>query len=199
MLLQVLTIADCYGEAVNRFKDALLMAPTYLTVGGTESGEGCVITRGREPQEELPVWRLDEHGPVVQTNMDWFRDDPGWIVNGDETPFPAPAEYVDEHDHSWQDICYSSTRRRVARAAILSQEGELSVEDYWLLLSTEPCLCEDTVYTTAMCASIGMLVTRKHVSRKQQQMGAKRWGTLAEMVAPEMEYWEESNNTPTRQ
>eukprot|EP00658_Telonema_sp_P-2_P060951 TRINITY_DN49721_c0_g1_i1.p1 TRINITY_DN49721_c0_g1~~TRINITY_DN49721_c0_g1_i1.p1 ORF type:complete len:349 (+),score=61.33 TRINITY_DN49721_c0_g1_i1:123-1169(+) len=199
LVREVLDRQESYEAAVGAFESSGLMAPTYITVGGMEPGEGCVITRTRSGHGQMPVWKLSRDGAVVQANMDWFRDDPGWQVVQDEPPTqPAEGEESILEDHSWQDISWSSTRRIVAQTAITSAGERLTKRDLWLLLSTPPCQAEDLVYTTSMCASTGEFVTRSHVREEHEVEGYARWSAHVEMVAPEV-YGGAVTSGPSRQ
>ena len=60
-----------FESAVNSLATKRLIAPSYIIVGGTKSGEGAVITRDRASAKDL--WRLDpDNGRwyLVETNYD---------------------------------------------------------------------------------------------------------------------------------
>ena len=79
-------------------------------------------------------WTLAARGPVVQANMDHYRDD------------ASKRNRRNRQRHDWQDICYSRCRRTFARMAIGAVPNQrLSREDLWKLMSVSPCLAEDTV------------------------------------------------------
>ena len=62
-----------YADAVEALQASPLMAPTYIIVAGMHPGEGCVLTRSRDPAVVLPVKSLSEGPPLLQLNMDHFR------------------------------------------------------------------------------------------------------------------------------
>jgi len=85
---------------------------------------------------------------------------------------------VREH-HGWQDICNSRGRRAFMRAALALQGPAISPQDLWELLSMFPCLAHDTVYTTAMSPSFGLLCTRAKTPSEQEQLDTDaKWGAL---------------------
>ena len=47
--------ATNYAEAVNMLSTYKLMAPVYFIVGGRQSGEGVIITRGLEGEADKRV------------------------------------------------------------------------------------------------------------------------------------------------
>merc|ERR1711964_614230 len=112
---------------------------TYITIAGTAAGEGTVITRARESSGKhyLPMWRLPERGPVVQTNRDWFADD------------DSAVDAAGDARGARVNICYSEEREVLGRAAIKELGTGVTPHSLWLLMSTEPCRAEDTIYTTA--------------------------------------------------
>lgn len=135
--------------------------------------------------KETPLWGLATNGPIVQANMDYWRDD---------------AMAAGLEDHGWQDICSSRVRRVAARAAIREAGPGVTPTDLWLLLSTPPCLAHDTVYTVAMCAATGHVCTRTSVSRRQSTEAARRWRyTIADAMAATMKEAAHSHGGATRQ
>ena len=66
-----------YTEALEELRLVELIAPCYIVLGGTEHGEGAVITRGREA--EVDTRFIDTNNKVwyvLETNFDWW-DPPG--------------------------------------------------------------------------------------------------------------------------
>lgn len=165
LIREVMESETTFDGAVAALQSSELMAPVYLTIAGTEPGQGLVLTRDREAvtthgecvSEQLSI---GETAFVVQTNMDIWRCDQN-----------------DEED-DWQDICDSRTRRQFVKAALSSCSDSVSMNDLWLLLSLSPCRAHDTVYTTAMVPSTGELVTRVNVTRKQARAARERWGNV---------------------
>ena len=171
LVREVMETESSFVGAVAALQQSELMAPVYLTLAGTQSGEGLVLTRDREgapagDSSSCVSERLGHDGctSVVQTNMD--------IIKCDQ----------DDPDDDWQDICDSRRRRRFAKAALASAGSAIAIpitmEDLWCLVSLAPCKAHDTVYTTAMVPHTGSLVTRVRVTRAQQQAGRKRWANV---------------------
>ena len=190
MVREVLAQRTDYVSAVNAFKSSSLMAPTYITVAGALEGEGTVITRSRAGTEAWPSWNLQEHGPVVQANMDFFRDDDRldlkWCPNSENKSQLVKDENKTVHVgecHDWQDICDSRARRQVAQT-IISRIGQDSITklDLWELVSTPPCLAEDTVYTVAMQPATGYYVTRCKLLSSHTRQGRNKWGRLVNEI-----------------
>lgn len=168
---------------------------------------------GQQQQQQQPagpaavsVAEAEDRGFIVQTNMDWWRDD-----DAARTGNPEP--------HEWQDICDSRLRRLFARSALRqcqeerdSSSGEapageasggggggggggagagpvprpsgpcVSETDLWTVMSTPPCLAHDTVYTTFMDPSSGKLVTRVKARREHVARGTRRFGALQRRI-----------------
>jgi hypothetical protein len=174
LVREALDRSASYDDLVGALEHSMLMAPTYIIVSGVLVDEGCVITRDRK--ESLARLRLGEDDNsgrgIVQVNMDFFN------ISGGE-------------DVDWQDICYSRYRHFVAMRALDSVASPTPL-DLWALLSVAPCLASDTVYTVAMCASTGTIVSRVNVTQQHKTLGRKRWGQLIRVA--EREYGR--NNGP---
>jgi acid ceramidase len=66
--------ATSYSEAVDMLANTRMLAPAYFILGGTKSGEGCVITRSLE--KALDIWNLDVSSGrwyLVETNYDHWK------------------------------------------------------------------------------------------------------------------------------
>jgi len=166
LVRECLESVETYEGAIGALQQSDLMAPTYITVAGTEAGQGVVITRSRKPSQALPLWNLAEHGPIAQSNHDWF------LGNAEV------AQALGGDMGTTDNICHSHEREAVVRKAIESLGNVVSPVDLWLLLSTEPCRAEDTVYTVAMHPATGLLLTRSRVLPTHEQEGFARWGKL---------------------
>nr|XP_054753339.1 N-acylethanolamine-hydrolyzing acid amidase-like [Lytechinus pictus] len=126
VLRDALTNDNSFDEVVQRFTSQKEVSPVYLIIGGIKPGEGVVVTRGRETT--LDVWRLDLSGNrwfLLETNYDH------WV--------PPPK---------------SDDRRDPGNKA-MNAVGEKSINNntMWNVLSTQPVLNEDTIYTALMCAA----------------------------------------------
>lgn len=161
LVREVLAQDANYERAVASLKLSSLMAPTYIIVAGVNQHEGCVLTRERNGNRTWPTQELSA-GPIVQANMDHFRDDdkdglewePGTADREVDWPFsvahhPSSLSLLTAHYYlyvqatgkpaserqssHWQDICDSRNRRAVARAVLA--QGPASPEDLWALLS----------------------------------------------------------------
>ena len=115
-----------FTTAVETFTTAPLIAPCYLIVGGTQSGEGVVITRNQT--KAIDVAKLDtKQGQwyVLKTNYD-----------------------------SWETPPATDDRRTPATKAMNESEADtFSLDTIFKVLSTPPVLAKDTIYTTLMSAS----------------------------------------------
>lgn len=158
LVREALDRSTSYEELVGALECSVLMAPTYIIVSGVLQDEGCVITRDRK--ESLAKLNLGMAGVdgIVQVNMDHFN-----LARGD--------------DYDWQDICYSRYRHFVATRALESMQNTTPL-DLWALLSVRPCLASDTVYTVAMCAYSGTIVSRVKVTQAHKNIGKQKWGEL---------------------
>jgi len=125
-----------YDEAVESLATWPVIAPCYFTLAGRRAGDGALITRLPDAEEQR--WTLHEQGFIVQTNIDH------WSTNEEE------------------DIMDSIERREFARAFIKTQqvfEGE-NYEKLWQLMSQDPILNELTIYATLMCPATATFATR---------------------------------------
>ena len=185
LIREIMETETDFHSAVNALQLSELMAPVYLTVAGTQKGQGVVLTRDREAGAVLGGCVSASLVPagtattfegtssnsaavaagtasfIVQTNMDMWRC------------------FEDDESDDWQDICDSRERSRYAVAALEScAENAATMNDLWLLLSVSPCKAHDTVYTTAMIPRTGELVTRVHVTKEQMAAASERWKDL---------------------
>lgn len=124
-------------------KSERLVAPTYISVGGTQPGEGILITRDRTLSEK--EWKLDTDGPIIQTNIDYWDS--------------KPAE----------NILNSLERRALAHKTLqevkASTDG-MNLEQLWILMRTEPIRNPVTIYTSLMCAADGLMESWTEVKPK---------------------------------
>eukprot|EP01130_Rhizamoeba_saxonica_P017581 TRINITY_DN8559_c0_g1_i2.p1 TRINITY_DN8559_c0_g1~~TRINITY_DN8559_c0_g1_i2.p1 ORF type:complete len:256 (-),score=46.16 TRINITY_DN8559_c0_g1_i2:54-821(-) len=135
LLREVFDTTNNYANAVSCLAQTSLIAPCYFTCCGINPGEGDLITRN--PNGEENRWNLEEHGIIVQPNMDHWSDDPD------------------------QDIMDSETRRTLCRALLDGLNPEnLSEETLWEIMSTDPICNEITVYGTYMLPSASIIKTR---------------------------------------
>lgn len=80
VLTQVLETAGTYDEAVLLLGKQGLVDEVYYAVAGSQSGQGAVVTRGRD--RTVDVWRLG-----ASSSAEWFRVE----TNYDHwQPVPAP-------------------------------------------------------------------------------------------------------------
>ena len=156
-----------YEEAVTMLQTEGLIAPTYLTICGVKTREGCVLSRDREgcTGGSCVAGRLGSK-PLVQANMDCWRSDRSAAGTDDD----------------WQDICESRRRRAFALKALDDGSGGevpgKAMQDLWLLMSLKPTLAHDTVYTVAMIPATGELVTRVKVTEGQKRAARRRYGKI---------------------
>eukprot|EP01063_Lacrimia_lanifica_P008068 TRINITY_DN151_c5_g1_i1.p1 TRINITY_DN151_c5_g1~~TRINITY_DN151_c5_g1_i1.p1 ORF type:complete len:449 (+),score=130.39 TRINITY_DN151_c5_g1_i1:55-1401(+) len=137
LVRETLENAEHYTQAQQWFRNSKLIAPSYISLCGTEAQQGCLITRERS--EDLHFWDVAAKGPVVQPNMDHWSNDPD------------------------DSIMLSIQRRQAARKdlrRLLAQRGGATPEDLWGLMSNAPVCNEITVYGTYMCPAQGVLETR---------------------------------------
>ncbi|XP_050714635.1 acid ceramidase-like isoform X2 [Eriocheir sinensis] len=118
---EVMEKATSYTEAWQALSTPRLLAPVYFILGGTQPGEGCIITRDRD---NFDLATLGESGEwfLVQTNYDHWRSPPFF----DDRRTPA------RH-------CLSAGGVQQASPALL-----------YNVLSTRPVLNKGTVYTALM-------------------------------------------------
>ncbi|XP_058145921.1 acid ceramidase [Dasypus novemcinctus] len=119
----VLENATSYEEAKNILTKTKLVAPAYFILGGSRSGEGCVITRDRK--ESLDVNELSpKEGKwyVAETNYDRWRH----------------PLFIDDRRTPTQMCLNRTTQEHISFATLYD------------VLSTKPVLNKLTVFTTLM-------------------------------------------------
>eukprot|EP01012_Entosiphon_sulcatum_P015344 TRINITY_DN20329_c0_g1_i1.p1 TRINITY_DN20329_c0_g1~~TRINITY_DN20329_c0_g1_i1.p1 ORF type:complete len:445 (-),score=32.59 TRINITY_DN20329_c0_g1_i1:888-2201(-) len=121
-----------WTRAVTYLRNSELIAPTYLTVAGPKPNEGALITRNRKGDRDF--WLFSEKGPIVQTNVDHWDQNP-------------------------DDILYSVARRKRALDRIAA-EPAWNEEMLWRLVSGFPILNSLTIYAALMCPATGHFETR---------------------------------------
>ncbi|CAI8035624.1 Acid ceramidase [Geodia barretti] len=72
-----LTMNESYSEAVDMLANTRMLAPAYFIVGGTKSGEGCVITRTLE--KALDIWKAGSHALLSKTQSSSKRQTPSLL------------------------------------------------------------------------------------------------------------------------
>ena len=124
--------ANSFRQAIDMFSHHPLIAPCYFIVGGTQPGEGVVITRGRWSTVDL-WWLKPKQGRwyLVETNYDHWTSPPS----------------IDK-------------RRAVAKRA-MNHTGRANINPTTLfkVLSTPPVLNFETIHTTIMSAAHPLLYT----------------------------------------
>ncbi|XP_071978616.1 acid ceramidase [Engystomops pustulosus] len=122
----VLENATSYEEAKNLLSKTVLLAPAYFILGGSKSGEACVITRSR--QLCLDIWELNlQKGQwyVLETNYDHWKP-------------PLP---IDNRRAPAMKCMNRTTQKNISFATIYN------------MLTTKPVLNKLTTYTTLMSVS----------------------------------------------
>ena len=115
-----------FSQAVAFMAKKPLIAPCYLIMGGVNSGEGAVITRGRKAA--VDVWRINTlqgRWYVVETNYDHWK--------------PAPSS----------DTCLDTATNAMENM----MRDSVGVQEIYNVLSTCPVLNNFTVYTVVMSAA----------------------------------------------
>ena len=131
--------ANSFQQAIDMFSNRPLIAPCYFIVGGTQPGEGVVITRGRWSTVDL-WWLKPKQGRwyLVETNYDHWTSPP------------------------------SFDKRRAAAETAMNHTGRANINSTTLfkVLSTPPVLDVDTIHTTIMSAAHPLLYTTVIRSKK---------------------------------
>jgi len=126
-----------FDAAVRFLANSTVIAPVYFTICGIEEGQGTLITRRRESEDQRLTLETDDDGLIVQTNIDHYSED--------------------EDD----DILYSIERRSLARAycSSLMSSGNVCESELWEIMSKFPITNSLTVSGTYMVPSKGLLRT----------------------------------------
>ncbi|KAL6066767.1 Acid ceramidase [Balamuthia mandrillaris] len=135
LVREVLESTSNFHKAVGYLSASKLIAPVYFSVAGTKTDEGVVLTRRRDTEDQR--WTMEEHGPCVQTNEEWFS-----------------SETEDENT-----ILYSLRRRQLAQT-LLSLMQRKTEENMWAMMSRFPILNGCTLSGTFMCPCTGSFHTR---------------------------------------
>ncbi|XP_065918990.1 N-acylethanolamine-hydrolyzing acid amidase-like [Dysidea avara] len=126
LIRNTLENVQSYKEALDILSHTTFIAPSYIIIAGTKSGEGAVITRDRITARD--VWTLDppERWFLVETNYDHWE--------------PPPKD-DDRRDPANQHM------NKIGRQNI-------SLDELFSVLKTPPVLNNSTTYTTLMCAAV---------------------------------------------
>jgi len=124
--------AENYQAAVDMLSKTELLAPAYFIVGGTKSGEACVITRSRK--KAIDVWTMDK------SKGEWFL-------------------LETNYDH-WKTPLFIDDRRTPGNKCMnqLTQKS-MGFKGLFNVLSTKPNLNKLTTYTALMQVDDGSLDT----------------------------------------
>ncbi|WP_411023089.1 hypothetical protein, partial [Salmonella sp. s51228] len=110
-----------YAQALELLSHRIkLIAPCYLILGGTKTGEGAVITR--DPEAAVNVRKLD------LVNGDWYL--------------------VETNYDSWTSPPPDDDRRNPAEKMLDSMGRDMDLTKLSALLDTRPVCNNDTLYTT---------------------------------------------------
>lgn len=125
----VMLQASCYGEAKHMLASTELIAPAYFILGGTQSGEGCIITRDRTKVRDLWELKRSKSWYILETN----------------------------YDH-WESPLFFDDRRKPANKCMneMTQKG-VGFKGLYNVLFTKPVLNKLTVYTALMQVNDGSL------------------------------------------
>ncbi|XP_062855851.1 N-acylsphingosine amidohydrolase (acid ceramidase) 1a [Trichomycterus rosablanca] len=127
---RVLENATSYEDAKHQLIKTKLLAPAYFILGGNQTNQGCVITRGRI--NTLDVWEINlklGRWYVLETNYDHWEEP--FILDDRRTPAMK---------------CMNKT----------TQEN-INFQTLYDVLSTKPVLNKLTAYTSLMEVSSGKL------------------------------------------
>jgi len=133
LVREIFETESSFFKAKSFLSDSELIAPCYVTICGVNEGEGALITRDRK--KELNPWGISELGPIVQTNIDHWRDD------------------------EEQDIMDSVKRRELALKLIPNLKN-VEKDILFEMMSRKPIFNSITVYGTYMSPREGYLETR---------------------------------------
>jgi len=126
LIRNTLENAQSYKEALEVLSHTTFIAPSYIIIAGTKSGEGAVITRDRITARD--VWTLDppDRWFLVETNYDHWEPPP----KDDDRRDPA-NQHMSKIGHQ-----------------------NISLDTLYSVLTTPPVLNDGTTYTALMCAAV---------------------------------------------
>ncbi|XP_042226882.1 acid ceramidase-like isoform X2 [Homarus americanus] len=129
---EIMEEVENYEEAQTRLIKTRLLAPVYFILGGTQPGQGCIITRDRDNSNLLTLGSTKTGSGswyLVQTNYDHWK----------KPPF------------------FDDRRTPANRCMTEGGPNNASLGLIYNVLSTKPVLNKETVYTALMQASSGQV------------------------------------------
>lgn len=134
----VMLNATSYSEAKSQLSNTEMLAPAYFILGGTKSGEACIITRSREAT--LDTWEMDKKNGMwylLETNYDHWK-----------TPL-----FIDDRRTPGMRCMNETTQKGMGFKGLFN------------VLSTRPNLNKLTTYTALMQVDDGTLDTYLRVCK----------------------------------
>ncbi|KAM8938927.1 N-acylethanolamine-hydrolyzing acid amidase [Pelodytes ibericus] len=127
LVRDVLEDAPDFQSAVLKLSKTPIIAETYYIMAGAYPNEGVVVTRNRGGPAD--IWPLD---PL---NGEWFRVE----TNYDHWTNPPPTD---------------DRRTPAIKALNATGQANINLDSLYQVLSVEPVLNKNTIYTTVMSAAI---------------------------------------------
>jgi len=160
LIRKTLEESSSFGEALRRLATAPQAGLSYLTVGGTKSGEGAVVTRARTCAADVRT--LFDHGAgaerwaLVQTNHDHWLVDPVPCNDGGG-PWDRAGSALVRLGLARPGLVVDSTRTEdgAADSASAVARREMSIERMWEVIGRVPNMRPDgdTMVSAVMVAA----------------------------------------------
>lgn len=134
LVRETLTHSITYTDALTQFQSTELISPTYITICGSNLGQGAVVTRSRsasDPNNYTEYLSLTNH--LIQANIDHLDSK--------------------KYDSENIDIIDSKYRQSFVDLALYKYKNtsKINVENMCKIMCVSPCFCRIiTIYTTCM-------------------------------------------------
>ena len=136
-----------YQGVLNRMTYIPLIAACYITIAGTKPGEGAVISRDRKEAVKPfsnGVWKLDADSGqwyLLQTNCDHWTAPPDLGPTSSNPNDPEILQWAYERETVGNEAMNNITQNNITAESMLT------------VLSTDPVLNSETLFTTVMSAA----------------------------------------------
>ena len=136
-----------FQGVLNRMTYIPLIAACYITIAGTKPGEGAVISRDRNEAVKPfsnGIWKLDAASGrwyLLQTNCDHWTAPPDLGPTSSNPDNPKTLQWAYERETAGNEAMDKISQNNINAQSLVT------------VLSTEPVLNPETLYTTVMSAA----------------------------------------------